>query len=254
MSLLARRAILVTSLACLSLTCGKSGTDPIRPIEVLYYISGGPDLQFRFQQVPDPSRCGSDGTGLQGGNANHQFGDRVFTTPHFFVMENTFQPVRAVLENLDTVPIQVDIFLGENLQTTSVVNPGECGTVRTDPGIPLIPEVFGVQARAEVCGTFAGVLRPSCEDFVPDPNVAFFATLGDLVSTNVTQCLIAPVATSCTTSTTFFIQNPVDSVTVVTSKFAGQDPTAVMRLELYLDDVFVDSEDGTGDLIVESDV
>ena len=90
--------------------------------------------------------------------------------------------------------------------------------------------------------------------FVEDPNIAFFATLGDLENTNVTNCLIPPVATSCSTPATFFIQNPLDSVTVVTSKFAGQDPNSVMRLELFLDDVLVDADDGTDDLIVESDV
>ena len=242
------------TLALFSLTCGKSGSDPVRPIEVLYFISGGPDLQFRFQQVPDPSRCGSDGTGIQGANADHQFGDRLFTTPHFFLLENTFQPVQAVIENLDTVPIQVDLFLGDNLQVSSAVNPGECGTIRTDPGTPLIPDVVGTQARTEMCGSFAGVPRLSCEDSVQDPNIFFFATLGDLENTNVTNCLIPPVATSCSTPATFFIQNPLDSVTVVTSKFAGQDPTTVMRLELFFNDILVDADDGTGDLIVEGDV
>jgi hypothetical protein len=103
---------LVTALALASLGCGTSGSSEARPIEVLYYVSGGPGLDFEFVSAADPV-CGSTGVGIQSPNSDHQFGERIFTTPHLFVLENAHQPVRAVIRNLSPDPIQVDMFLGQ---------------------------------------------------------------------------------------------------------------------------------------------
>ena len=53
--------------------CGGSDDAQTRPIEVLYYVSGGPGVDFGFAIDPDPSFCGSNAIGIQSANASHQF-------------------------------------------------------------------------------------------------------------------------------------------------------------------------------------
>jgi hypothetical protein len=122
---------LVTALALAALGCGTSGPSEARPIEVLYYVSGGPGLNFELVSAADPA-CGSGGTGIQSPNSDHQFGDRIFSTPHLFVLENARQPVRAVIRNLSSTPIQVDMFLGQTQAvggSDGLIEPGECRTI-----------------------------------------------------------------------------------------------------------------------------
>src|SRR5437867_203074 len=57
-------SLLMVVAAAASLSCGSSGGSEARPIEALYYVSGGPSLDFAFADSPDEAGCGSSGTGI----------------------------------------------------------------------------------------------------------------------------------------------------------------------------------------------
>jgi hypothetical protein len=238
----------------LAADCGKSGSKASRPIEVLYYVSGPQGLPFQVMPQPIPG-CEQE-AGIEAANAEHRFGDRVFRVPHFFVLENAFQPVRAVFVNVDDSPdpesMRVDLYFGTNLQATvPSIPPGECTTVTGEPG--EIPDpVVGREVRIEVCSRPPDGDRDApCESDVPDAGVAFFASLGDITATNLTSCQILPVAESCRTEATFFIEDAKEIVSAVFSKLSGQDPDSILRAELYVNGELDDVDTGTGDVIVE---
>jgi hypothetical protein len=252
-----RRAlpVLICALGLASLSCGTSGPSEARPIEILYYVSGGPDLSFEFVSESDPG-CGSLGTGIQSPNANHQFGDRVFQTPHLFVLENARQPIRAVIRNTSLFPLQVDLFLGMTQAVggdDGIVLPGECRTIASGV-LTVTPNQRGPEIRTEVCSAVAGVHVPCLEQPpMPDRNIAFFGSTGDLAASTITNCLLNPFLDACRTPATFFWENPQDQYNAVMSVNAGQNPEgqprAVIRTELYVNGNLRDSAGGTEPIV-----
>lgn len=257
----------VSLLAALLLTaaaCGTSGDgSEARPIEVLYFVSGGPNLTFEFVAAPDAS-CGSAGTGIQGFNLDHQFGDRVFQTPHLFVLENARQPIRAVIRNTSTLPIEVDMYLGI-IQVVGggdagLIQPGACRTIQSAP-LTTTPEVRGPQVQVEVCSprnpqTGQQDLSLGCLDNTLDASIGFFATTGDIVASTLTNCLLPPFQEACRTPATFFWERPQDVYAAVATVNPGQSPEgqpkARVRSELYIDGDRMDFSSGT-ETIVEHD-
>lgn len=246
---------LATALALASLSCGTSGSSEARPIEVLYYVSGGPGLDFEFVGAADPA-CGSTGAGIQSPNSDHQFGDRIFTTPHLFVLENAHQPVRAVIRNLSPGPIQVDMYLGLTQAvgaSDGLIAPGECRTIASGSQSFTIKQV-GPEIRTEVCSPSDG-LSVSCLTQPPatDRFIAFFGSTGDLVATNITNCLLDPFLDACRTPATFFWQNPQDQFNAVMSVNSGQNPDgqpkATLRTELYVNGNLHQSATGTEPIV-----
>ncbi|MFN8643673.1 MAG: hypothetical protein U0802_19185 [Candidatus Binatia bacterium] len=248
-------ACLVTGFALASLSCGTSGGSEARPIEVLYYVSGGPGLDFEFVSDADPA-CGSAGVGIQSPNTDHQFGDRLFTTPHLFVLENAHQPVRAVIRNLSPSPIQVDMYLGltQNVGgADGIINPGECRTIASGRQNFSIKQI-GPEIRTEVCSATDGP-SVSCLTQPPaqDRFIAFFGSTGDLVASNITNCILTPFLDACRTPATFFWQNPQDQFNAVMSVNPGQNPEgqpkATVRTELYVNGNLHETASGTEPIV-----
>lgn len=247
---------LLIALGLASLSCGTSGGSEARPIEILYYVSGGPNLEFAFAETPDLAGCGSVGTGIQSPNSDHQFGSRIFETPHLFVLENARQPVRAVIRNLSAQPLQVDMYLGLTQQVggdKGVILPGECRTIASAPGNFQIKPV-GPQIRTEVCSPTAGLSTSCLDQPAPsDRNIAFFGSTGDLVATNITNCLLNPFLDACRTPATFFWQNAQGQFDAVMSVNSGQNPDdqpkATLRAELYVNGNRRDTATGTEPIV-----
>jgi hypothetical protein len=245
------------------------------------FVTGAQGTQFTFADQDEA--CGTtpnSSGGITAPNADHQFGGRVFTTPHLFVLENICQPVTAAIRNLDpTHPIQVNLFLGQTPQVLAdqgVIGPGECSAVVSAPqgsGCPN-PQVTGPQVQVEVCSPFNPVsnqpnlntscLPPPTPGALPpqDRNIAYFATIGDLKASNITNCILAPILDACRTPTTFFLEQPQGQVDAVMSVNSGQNPgggvpTAEVRVELYVGDPgtvavfngFVDNNAGTNPVV-----
>lgn len=272
-------AVAVAVLLCAAAGCGGSGVQP-RPIETLIYVNGAVEgTQFTFPSTADAAACGSDLTGIQAPKADHQLvnpdgSPRVFETPHLFVLENTRQPILAVIRNDDPVnPIQVNLYLGvtpQNLADQGVVGPNECRTIRSTQE-PFTPgPTVGPEARIEVCSPQTCESSTSCKsaldtscvptpttspnpDSTPIPisdrNIAYFASLGDIKGTDITNCVLLPILDACRSPSTFFLQQPEDQVDAVMSVNSGQNtngaPTAQVRVELYLNGQLADSAAGT---------
>ncbi len=254
--------LLTAFLALACFACGERGSREVRPIEVLYYVSGGPGIPFRFRQEPSSSECGSVGAGLQSANADHQFGERIFETPHFFVLENESQPVRAVIENIDDasgLPLDVYLYFGYNLRTRETIDPGECRTVGSaDPDAILPERVVGPEVRIEICSPDDPANIPCVpapgQAPLTDHHVAFFATVGDLEASNITSCQTVPVAQTCRSPATFFMEDAAETVSAVIGVSDFQPPEAVLRVELHVDDNAVDISTGSGDIVVSHDL
>jgi hypothetical protein len=252
--------LFLTALAAAALGCGTTGGSEARPIETLYYVSGGPNLEFAFAETPDLAGCGSVGTGIQSPNTDHQFGARVFQSPHLFVLENAHQPVRAVIRNLSGQPLQVDMYLGFTQQVggnDGVIAPGECRTIASGRQ-PFQTKQIGPEIRTEVCSPTEGLSVSCLEQPQPaDRNIAFFGSTGDLVASNITNCLLNPFLDACRTPATFFWQNPQDQFDAVMSVNSGQNPDgqpkATLRTELYVNGNLHDHATGT-EPIVEADI
>lgn len=246
------------ALAAGSLGCGTGGGSESRPIEVLYYVSGGPALDFAFADTPDALGCGSQGTGIQSPNSDHQFGERVFQTPHLFVLENAHQPVRAVIRNLSAQPLQVDMYLGFTQQVggdAGVIAPGACRTIIGGNGSPNFSvKQVGPEIRTEVCSPVEG-LSTSCLEQPPAPDrfIAFFGSTGDLVASNITNCSLNPFLDACRTPATFFWQNAQDQFDAVMSVNSLQNPPgqpkATLRAELYVNGRLEESATGTEPIV-----
>jgi hypothetical protein len=249
--------LLTAALAAALLSCGTTGGSEARPIEILYYVSGGPNLDFAFAETPDLAGCGSIGTGIQSPNSDHQFGTRVFQTPHLFVLENAHQPVRAVIRNLSDSPLQVDMFLGTLQQVggdNGLIAPGECRTIASGAQ-PFQIKQIGAEIRTEVCSPTAGLDVPCLDQPQPaDRNIAFFGSTGDLVASNITNCLLNPFLDACRTPATFFWQNPQDQFDAVMSVNSGQNPgppapKATLRAELYVNGNLQEHATGTEPIV-----
>jgi hypothetical protein len=233
---------LLGTLALAAFGCGTSGGSEAQPIEVLYYVSGAQGSAFEFVSDADPA-CGSSGTGIQSPNSDHQFAGRIFSVPHLFVLENAFQPVRAVIRNLSPAPIQVDMYLGL-IQAVGgsegMIAPGACRAIASGPQRFTI-DVAGPQMRTEVCAPSAG-LSVSCISAPPPPDrfIAFSGSTGDLRASVLTNCQLNPFLDACRTPATFFWQNPLDQFNAVMAVNGGQSPEgqppAELRAELYVND------------------
>jgi hypothetical protein len=263
------RAARLAALLLVAAGCGGGGVQA-RPVETLLYVSGTAGLAFEFPQG-DPACPGTGApppSGIQAPNADHQFGDRVFQTPHLFVMENIQQPVRAVIKNTSpagSAPLVVFLYLGLTPQVSNVmIEPGECKTVVTNATLPLNPIPSSTQIQVEVCSpNIPNGLDTSCTASPPSPdsNFAFFATIGDIEATSITNCnlpsSLGPVLDACRTPSTFFLEQPKDEVDAVMSVNPGQNPggpvpNAAVRLELYVDGQQVDFEGGTNPVVTKS--
>ena len=247
-----RRAALFVAAALVftAAACGESGSPETRPAEVLYRVSGSGGTRFRMGTAADAECFGA--SGIQSANADHQFGDRVFQAPHFFILENAFQPIRGafLVPEDETQPINVDLFLGLELRSVVGVNPGQCRPVET--GVPAV-EAGNREIRIEVCGTTSpdGIPRGArCGDF-RDDFVGFFISIGDSESTNLTSCAARPIAEACRTPATVFIEEPKDEINAIFDTLQNENPDAVLRVELYINDELVDSSSGKRNVIVE---
>jgi hypothetical protein len=253
------RAVVTAALAALALlaACGESGSRATRPAEVLYRVSGAEGTRFRFVSVTDVCTNARDepitATGIQGANADHQFGDRVFQAPHFFVLENAFQPIRGafLVPDEETTPIRVDLFLGLELRRGLEISPGDCEIV--DTGSP-VPQGVGREVRIELCASLIEIPQGArCGDF-PDDFVGFFVSFGDRAATNITSCVARPVAEACRTPATLFIERAQDQVTAVFDPLLTENPDAILQAELYVDGVLVDINSGPRNVLVEEDL
>lgn len=251
--MLRRRVALASLLAAVLLTaaaCGKSGSRETRPVEVLYRISGTGGTLFQLATPDDPCQGAS---GIQAANADHQFGDRVFAAPHFFILENAFQPIQAALVVPDdqTDPIRADLFLGLELRNVIDVNPGECALSGT--GTPQV-QAERREIRIELCGSTSGIPHGArCGDF-QDDFVGFFVSLGDSRATNITSCSARPVAEACRTPATLFIEDAREQVTAVFDTLGGESPDGRLLAELYINDELVESSSGARNVKVSRDI
>ncbi|MEO8605483.1 MAG: hypothetical protein ABI629_23135 [bacterium] len=223
--------------------CGTSGgPDQSRPIEVSYYVTGAQGTQFQF--VSSDAPCGAlPGTGIQSPNVDHQFGDRMFETPYLFVLENAKQPIRATVRNMSAnEPIQVNLYLGETPQRTgdeATIRPGECRTIESGSTRNITIKPRGVEAQVEICSPLAGAGTPCLDSQSSvDRHINYFATIGDLVASNLTNCILpSQNIEACTTPSTFFVENPQDQVSAVMNVNPGQgvpgQPNNI-RMELYV--------------------
>lgn len=246
--------------------CGGGGTQA-QQIETLLYVSGGPGLQFSFP-IDDPACPGPAPTpgaqapsGIQAPNADHQLAGRIFETPHLFVMEKIRQPVRAVIKNSaeSPAPLRIDIYLGLNPQVSNVeIQPGECKAIATNDVLPIDPMPSGAQIQVEVCSpNIPNGLDTSCIASPPAPtfNIAYFATLGDVATSSITNCVLFPILDACRTPSTFFWEQPKDEFDAVMTVNGGQNPgqpvpNAAVRLELYVDGEFVAFQGGVNPVVM----
>ena len=269
----AARFLAALSLAAAS-GCGKSGERDTNPIELLYRVSGVQGTAFRLLSEPEP---GCDATGIQSPNADHQFGDRTFTAPHFFVLDNTFQPVRGAFEVLagQPNPIRIDLFVGLQLTTTDDLQSGECGVLGTQGASCLGPDdcpsgqacndgfcelvtpmVEGHKIRIELCGSTTGNPNDlSCGDpQFPEAFVGFSASFGDQNTAHFSSCNAFPIAEACRTPATIFLQEAKHSVSAVFDTLGAESRDANLRAELYVDDRLVDTGNGKRNVKVEQDL
>jgi len=249
-----RLRLLATLVLLLAPACGSSGDSEARPIELLYYVTGFTGQQFEVVSAPDGCALGPNTySGIQSPNADHQLGTRVFETPYLIVLENTRQPIRAAFRNLSSAPITVNLFLGETLAVGAdqgLIQPGECRVIQSDDTSGITVNPRGPETQIEICSPKDGT-GTSCLDSVTstDRNLFYFASLGDLVGSNITNCLLPQILDNCQTPSTFFLQNPQDQIDAVMSVNPGQNapgqPQARIRLELYLNGNRVDIDSGT---------
>jgi len=245
--------------------CGSGGDLPSRPIETLMYVTGASGTSFEFADTADVADCKSNGTGIQSPNASHQFPGRTFIPPHLFVMENLFQPMRAVIRNTSTVPlpIQVNIFLGTVQRTQDTIEPGECRTIVTDEPPPPFPtpKPRGAQVQLEVCSpinpdTGDPQIGLDCIGSTADRHISYFATVGDVANSSITNCVLTPLLPACQTPSTFFLEQPKDEVDAVMSVNSGQNPgglpTAEVHLQLYVNGLNVSNNGGTNPVVKDT--
>lgn len=271
-----RLGVILVALLMVAVGCGDDGpsTDtfgenPDSPVETLIYVQGPVGAKFTLP-VGDPD-CpgGADGpSGIQAPNASHQFPGRLFLTRQLFVLENVRQPVQAVIKNTGDSPITVDLYLGINPQVTDfVIEPDTCRRIISSTALPPpTPQPRGAQIQAEVCAP-AGNLDSSCvltpgqmptpPDQMPTPTpipdnfTAYFATIGDIEVSHITNCTLFPILDACRTPATFFLEQPKDEIAVIMSVNPGQVFIAV-RLELYVNGVLTDVSLGSNPVVSES--
>jgi len=238
------------SLAPLLLTAacgaGDNGANS-RFIEVSYYVTGGKGDQFEIASGTDP--CNGF-AGIQSPNTDHQFGGRIFQAPYLIVLENAKQPIRAAIRNLSSDPLNVNLFLGMQARITGsegTIQPGECriiesaSTIDADGKSRFTPAPKGPKTQIEVCSPTES-LGTSCLDSASgeDRQYFYFAALGDIEATNLSNCALTGVLDACQSPSTFFIENPQEQVSVAMKINPGQHPQGMdspqLRVELYIND------------------
>ena len=253
-----RRHAVVVLAACLAASCGGSGVTS-RPIETSIFVTGAQGTQFTFG--PCAAQVGS---GITAPNAEHQLTieptpggpsqPEIFEAPRLFVLENIQQPVYAVIQNIDpSNDIEVNLYLGQTLQNRTLVAHGECKAISTFGGAspPPTPKPSNPDVRFEVCSPIEGLKVPCVNStdppFLPPPDhfFSFFASVGDIKRSNVTNCTLpeSQLANGCLTPATFFLERAEEEVAAAMSINPGQNPgggipNAELRLELYLNGVF----------------
>lgn len=233
--------------------CGKSGSRETRPIEVLYQVSGVSGTRFRILP-PEEARPECPTGDLVARNAVHRFGDRVFRTPHLFILENAFQPTSGTFELLadETNPILITLFLGTDLiRAPDDVDPGECVDVATVGDLDPEPNR---EFRVEICGSIGDPPEGArCGDF-DDDFIGFFLSVGDSRGSNISTCNLRDVADSCRTPATLFVEEPRDRIDAIFDTFSEENRDAVLTVELYIDDELVDSSRGRRNVQVSKDL
>lgn len=268
----ARHAIIAVA-ACLAAGCGGTGVGS-RPIETSLYVSALGNLQGTQFSFASPSAPCAAGSGITAPNADHQLvieptpgttEAEIFETPRLFVLENIRQPVQAVIQNLDqTSSIQVFLYLGQILQSTITVGPGECSPITTSGTAPT-PNPSGPEVRLEVCSPIAGLtircINSTDPPFLPPPDhfFTFFASVGDVKRSNVTNCVLpqSQLANGCVTPTTFFLEQAQEEVDAAMTVNGGQNPgggipNAEVRLELYVNGNFEGAQAGVDPVLSKS--
>jgi hypothetical protein len=157
--------------------------------------------------------------------------------------------VQAVIQNTSIGPapsaIQVNVFLGTVQRVggdAGVIQPGECRVISTDTATAFDPMPSGTKAQVEVCSPLDGAgdpkLSTSCLESDSDRFIAFRASIGDVRNSNLTDCILSPILDACRSPTTFFLEQPRESVDAVMNVLSGQNPgnqpIAQLRVELYL--------------------
>jgi hypothetical protein len=255
------RPLAVLALLLLA-ACGTTGEPEARPIELLYYVNGFEGQQFEV--VTDAAGCDAPVgqyaapiMGFQSPNAQHLLTGRVFETPYLFVLENTRQPIRAAFRNLSNAPITVNLYLGFTPAvggSAGTIQPFECKVIQSDDTFTITPKPRGAETQIEVCAPMSGN-RTSCLDSTTstDRNLFYFASLGDLEQSNLTNCTLSPILDNCQSPSTFFVQNPVDQIDAVMSINPGQDappaPKPEIRVELYINGTLVDVDAGANPVV-----
>jgi len=240
--------------------CGTSG-DGIgpRPIETLIYVQGPSGSSFTIVDTPYPGMTPELTCGIAAPFTCHEFNGRVFQTPHLFVLENIRQPVQVTIENLEPEfgpDIQVNIYLGTVQRiggVDGVVAANSSRTISTDRELTLEPLPRGTDTRVEICSPLNDdgnpMLSRSCLMNPNDRFISFRASIGDVKNSNLTDCILSPILDQCRSPTTFFLEEPQETVDAVMNVISGQNPgnqpTAQVRVELYLNNQNVANAIGT---------
>jgi hypothetical protein len=244
-------ALAVVSILCVA-ACGKSGSRDKRPIEVLYQVSGPNGTQFKILTAEE-ARPECPGGNLRASNAVHRFGQRVFQTPHLFILENAFQPVSATFELLagETNPISIDLFLGLTQFDFKTLDPAECANVFTEGALDAQPHR---EFRVEICSSIDDPPDGArCGQF-QDAFVGFFLSSGDTKGSNISTCDLRPVADACRTPATLFVEEPKDQIDVIIDTNSDENRDAVLLVELFINGQLVDSSRGRRNVQVSKDL
>src|SRR5262249_9692292 len=201
-----------------------------------------------------------------------------------------FQPMRAVIRNTSSgvcqsgpnpgadcmgdsqctpgtcsapLPIQVNIFLGTVQRAAATIAPGECRTVVTDEPPPPFPtpNPRGAQVQIEVCSPLNPTTNEPdfdipCISSTADRHITYFATVGDVANSAITNCILTPLLPACQTPSTFFLEQPKDEVDAVMNVNSGQNPDgppfAQVRLQLYVNGENVSNDGGTNPVVSDN--
>lgn len=254
-------ALSLVAFAAVAGGCGtSSGGIPAEPAETNIYVSGGTGLQFELVSEGDTTGCPpNSGVGIQGPTSNHQFPDRTFLTPHLFVLENAKQPVQAVIRNLDTTSsllVSITIATNPPQQSNVEIPAGACVPVRVTPNTVPNPKPGIPDIAVEVCAPCDGCsevdTNVSCVGSPIDPisaNIAFFSSIGDVDTSNISNCLTSQTD-ACITAATIFFEQPKDQIAAVMQVNPGQAPGfGKIRSELYINGQRVDSSSGGNPIV-----
>ena len=277
---------LLALLSALIFSCGNEGDDS-RAVEILYFAQGATGTPFEITTSANPSECvaaprsgepgqvapvPSRGFGIQSADATHVFTNRRFRAPHYFVIENEFQPTRAVFRNLsETSSLTVVRLLGLAISASTLetirIPPLECRSFSTFSDEEERQGVAGdasvEQFRVEVC-SYDPDSQPAsdfhCQDAeaeeVVDVGLAFLATLGDREASFRSSCLRQELSeqTECRTPATFFLHAPRDEVSVAMTRLVSNQDRATLQIDLYRNDVRIGTHRGSGDVFTRKDI